>query len=516
MRIHFLSLCIASFFITASPACFEAVLNEVVIRSSAPEVDADTLREILELQFLGHPLDKTMLRELKGSAACYLQQEHAPLMYVAFPSQNISSGVLEITIDKSRVGNVFYNETRWVKTSFLKEQFAVNTGDEIDLDRLQDKAAWLNRNPFHYTEIVLAAGQKKGTTDIDVVTKDRFPWNFYVGVDNTGTQFTDQIRLFTGFTWGNAFGIDDLLTFQFTSAPDFNTFNSYTLDYTSFLPWEHSLSLYGGYAQLHPTITNFRSEGRDGQASLRYNIPIKPLYKSLLQEVTIGVDYKIYNSALFFEAEIPVPIANHNTNLTQLMLAYRLQKRTAKDQAFLRIEGYASPLRWLPNQNKETYGDLRPHSLPQYAYVKAALGDLHKFKHFACNFLARGQYSGVPLLPSEQFGLGGFNTVRGYEELAFNADSAACLNFEIHSPSLSLCKVKNELYFLAFADYGYGHNCKVEGGLPSHQYLLGVGPGLRYKIRTNLTARLDYGFNLHHILNDSHYGRFHFSGILSY
>ena len=74
----------------------------------------------------------------------------------------------------------------------------------------------------------------------------------------------------------------------------------------------------------------------------------------------------------------------------------------------------------------------------------------------------------------------------------------------------------DRFYFVGFVDAAYGRNVHHGSSARQQQWLLGVGPGLRYNISTYFTARFDYGFQLHHIFGDHHSGRAHFSLMASY
>ncbi len=113
----------------------------------------------------------------------------------------------------------------------------------------------------------------------------------------------------------------------------------------------------------------------------------------------------------------------------------------------------------------------------------------------------------------------GYNAVRGYEERILNLDNAVILNLAYETPHFSpgrtfgLCKEWDELYFLAFFDYGVGSNHQPM----QMRDLASVGPGVRYQIDRFFTARFDYGFQLWHtgFVNPSH-SRYNFGMILSY
>lgn len=134
-------------------------------------------------------------------------------------------------------------------------------------------------------------------------------------------------------------------------------------------------------------------------------------------------------------------------------------------------------------------------------------------------FNLRSQLSSSNLIASEQFGLGGYDTVRGYSEREVNKDNAVLLNFEVRSASVKIFKgLINELQFLAFLDTGAGWDKYSTPNVKNFQYLAGIGPGLRYNIKNNLVCRVDLGFKLHKTEANKHadYRRLHFSFIGSF
>ncbi len=130
----------------------------------------------------------------------------------------------------------------------------------------------------------------------------------------------------------------------------------------------------------------------------------------------------------------------------------------------------------------------------------------------------RFQGSTTPLLPSEEFGLGGYNTVRGYVERAFISDQGVCVNVEFRSAPISLfSKTPNALVFLGFVDYGWGYILDSAQGQRFYQNLLGIGPGVRYNINKYLSARADYGFQILDCqFAPRRLGKFHLGAVVSF
>ncbi|OGN65117.1 MAG: hypothetical protein A3E80_00920 [Chlamydiae bacterium RIFCSPHIGHO2_12_FULL_49_9] len=481
---------------------------------SGKEVDLDSypsLKALLEEKYFNQPLTETILMEIRKEILSYFNQEEQFLAAVEYPIQEVSSGVVTMNLLKAKVGKVTYPDSYWFTPDYYQKRLYMPEGSVIDKEAMLNNIAWINRNPFQFVSAVVSPGEKPGMTDIAFQVRDRFPVRFYVGADNTGTSFIEQGRLFTGFTWGNFFGRGDLLSFQYTGSPDFHRFKSYYGNYTCYLPWKHTLILFGGYATIHPDISSFKSEGQNGQMSGRYTIPFKPLYTALSHEVLFGYDFKNLNNSLFFVGETLFPVVQSTVQISQFVVGYQLQYEGERLKPFMKLELFFSPAEMVPKQNDAAFQALRPGAEARYAYGKGMLSDVIKIpRDFSFAYTLRGQYSSTALIASEQFPLGGYDTVRGYDERVYNSDSAVCVNLEIRSPPRHFSSTrKDALTILAFFDYGFGHNRDMGDGVPSSQYLMGVGPGIRYTYSPFVSARIDYGFNLHSVFGDSHSGRVH-------
>lgn len=337
-------------------------------------------------------------------------------------------------------------------------------------------------------------------TDIELVTEDRFPLRVYAGVDNTGIRDTGRTRWFTGFNWGNAFGLDHILSFQFTTGNDISKYWSTSLHYTAPLSWRHTLVLYGGYSHAKADLTTpgMRTKGYSAQASFRYEIPIKP-FIDFLEDFLFGFDWKRTNTNLDQDGDI---FFNKAVNITQFMVGYNVGYETKNTRTSGTIEIYCSPGSWLPDQSRSRYQELRPGANNSYVYTRIAVAPIFTLPHdFSIETKFRLQWSSTNLLSSEQFGLGGWDTVRGYQVREVNDDNVVILNIEFRSCPIPVLKrrkksIDDKLIFLVFWDYAYGRNHERFPGEPDHNNLMGVGPGVRYFLGSNLSFRGDLGYKV--------------------
>jgi hemolysin activation/secretion protein len=113
------------------------------------------------------------------------------------------------------------------------------------------------------------------------------------------------------------------------------------------------------------------------------------------------------------------------------------------------------------------------------------------------------------LVPSEQFGLGGSHTVRGYEERTTSGAEGFVISNELRAPSFSPGKfmdktAKDELQLLGFFDYGQTSNPILLRNEDPHVSLMSAGVGLRYQVSRFLSVRFDFGWQLQ---NDDPFSR---------
>lgn len=359
----------------------------------------------------------------------------------------------------------------------------------------------MNLNPFRRVDLIYGPGAEPCTTDISLIVEDRRPIRFYSGFDNTGVDTTDRQRFFAGINM--MFRFDHLFTYQYTSTYKTTKFQAHTGQYTVLLPWSHMANFYGGYSTLHadlpfPTASN---HGTSWQASFRYSIPFVPGLQ-FHHEFSFGADFKRTNNTIEY-SELYTNVAQP-VNLTQIMGRYS----GSLEQKNYRLD-FDSQLFWSPgeivgDQTDPDYRQLRPSAKNEWVYARGILRYLYRFSSgWSCYLWGTGQLSSQNLLPSEQLGIGGYDTVRGYDERQLNYDGAIIVNAEIRTPAFAFLGRKSQklgrdsLQFLAFFDYGYGRDHNNIPGEAKGDYLCGTGPGIRYTLNPWLTGRLDWGVKLH-------------------
>lgn len=486
----------------------------------APEPLVKPLKKQLMAQ-INTPISAEILEKIKTDIAHYLFHELHLLAAVVVPPQDISSGEVQVHIVKSKIDQIKLSGNRWTRNRWLLSQIHLKTGQPLDLKKVKNDLAWLNRNPFRRTDLLLLPGDTGGTTDLELITQERFPLRPYTGGDNTGTTYTSYTRWFAGFNAGNLWGWDHQLAYQFTTTSDPYIFIAHTGSYTLPFPWKHQLYTYGGWSRaLGKTPDKLRNKCIDWQISPRYQMPVQPLFGRVLQEFTIGYDFKQISNRILSKSDTT---EHAIADINQMMIGYSFDYKKPQLAISMTTEIFAAPAALTSHQTDKDYGKIRRFASDRYGYARLRFSYTQQMPLafvFKASFV--GQGTAWNLMPSEQLGIGGYNTVRGYEERAFNADTALLGSIEIDAPPTRLFdwrkknSRKEALQFLAFVDYGWGQLYHADVNQDPTAWMLGIGPGLRYFNGEQLVFRADLGFPLHPAGLGRHGVHLHVGGSLSF
>jgi len=386
---------------------------------------------------------------------------------------------------------------------------------------LRDDLAWINRNPFLQSDVLMAPGDVPGTSDVLLRTKDRFPLRAYAGYEDSGNDLTGEDRYLAGFNYGNLFGVGQQLSYQYMMGGNYNEFHAQSGTYLVPLPWRHLLTIFGSYSSANSNLGPALSTGGvTWQISGRYEIPL-PDTDHFTESVIGGFDFKRSNNSLLFGG---ATVSNVFADINQFVLTYQGTYLDDYGSTSGNLTGYWSPGGLTADNNDVDFAATRGGAQADYLYGQIALNRVTKLPwDFSWTLRTLYQQASGTLLPTEELGLGGYSTVRGYEEREINGDDGFLISNEVATPPVSLgsffgvAAIKDQLQFLGFVDYG-GVWQESPGVLnPNPNDLLGVGPGVRYVINPYVSFRFDYGFQLTSSgFGNGEHSRGHIGVVISY
>ncbi len=489
----------------------------------APE--PDVLRDRLAA-FLGEPFSTGDLRTITREIILHYREEGRPVVDVITPAQDLTPGALQLIVIEGIRGEILVQGNEWFSSERIAGFLRTPPGAVLRQRQLLADLDWINENPFRRVDLIYTPGEGFAETDLILQTSDRLPLRAYLGIENTGTDQTGEELLLAGFNWGDAFWMDHLISYQFSTTTDFESLRSHSAVYEIPLPWRHWLRLLGLYVETETDDAvggqTLGTTGESIQSSLQYEAPL-PRFGEYAHSLTLGFDFKQTNNNLEFGG---FQVFDVTTQIFQFSLGYNSEWKDRFGVTSASLRGVWSPGGFTNDNSDEVFEQSRAFATADYLYGEANLSRITRLPaDFSFYTRFRGQLSNANLLASEQLGLGGYNSVRGYDNFAVRGDNGLIVNVELRTPAVSvlkhlgLKKVRDNLQLLAFYDYGVVSSVDKLPGEPDSISLQGAGIGLRYNFQSNLAVRLDYGWQLEDLPfqdPDGDNGRLDFSAVLSF
>jgi hemolysin activation/secretion protein len=491
-----------------------------IVIKGIPFLDHPDFRKMLTTRHLGRPLTENAIRDLEDDIIIYCRDRGKLLVDVILVEQTIPpNGTIQLWFLEGKVGKVVITNPgrKWFKDSIFSSELHLRPGESLDSHVLRKDLDWLNNNPFRQVDASFKPGDKLGTTDVDIHVDDRLPFRPYIGYENSGTTNTGPNRLITGFNWGNAFGLDHQLNYQYAMDVQNEFVSAHAASYIIPLPWRHTVMVYGSYVDARADAGAGQTpKGTSWQTSIRYQLPLPEIYK-YRHELALGFDFKRGNNNLLLGE---TTVATTDVDIAQFALGYNGLLPDKYGKTSLGLEGYYSPGGMTSFNDDESFNHLRTDSKAEYGYIRA---NAERDTRLPCNFswVIRGlaQWSSARLQPSEEIALGGYNTVRGYNERVFAGDYGYIINNELRTPpfAIGLFGLEDQMQFLGFFDLGYA---KVKDfrseDVVEDRTLYSAGVGVRFTVSRNFSLRFDYGVPLSDKEVNGSNHNVHLGAILSY
>lgn len=382
-----------------------------------------------------------------------------------------------------------------------------------------------------------AKGDQIGDADLTLQVKQQRPLRFFLGYDNTLTDLLGGDRVYAGSIWYDAFGLnlDHQLAIQFFNGLQSDALSGLALSYQiPWNEWKQHTELYGAYSDSKVPITvggiSSNVEGSSLVLGFKHFYELPPVVDGgemirgdglsrdadgkvswlsvgkrdrqsfgVFHEIGAGLDYKSTDNNLLFGG---TPVSADTADILQFAFDYNARQTDTRGETNLSWRNFVG----IGGSSDAELDKLRKGAVGGYYYTKI---DLDREQDLPYGIMAHGRLSGQfsteNLLQSEQLGVGGFSSVRGYQERVVLGDIGWLLSLEVYSPPMrplahffpSLGLV-DELRFLAFTDWGGGSASIDQPGsqFDDDQTLGSVGVGFRYDVNDNFRLRFDYGVQL--------------------
>jgi hemolysin activation/secretion protein len=465
-------------------------------------------------EFIGHPLTRGDLGRLVRQMVIVCRNSDRPVVDVFAPPQDVSTGVIQLVVLVGRLGQLRVEGNKFFADRIMLRQMRVTPGAEIAESSLLGDMDRMNHNPFRQVDLVYSRGAEAGSTDLVLRVRDTQPERGYVGYEDNGNELTGLGRVFAGVNLGNLWYDDHQFSYQYTRGTDWDRLEAHSASYTVLLPWRNIINVFGDWSEAKTSSDAglFNLVGISWQIGARYTIPL-PVLKVYAQSLVAGVDYKWSNNNLAFGG---TQVFSSPTNIAQGMLSYTGSRTDAHGSSQGSVTMFFSPGGIGGLNHDSEFGVQRAGAKADYTYFQANFSRLQKLPgDYSIAFISLWQFAPDRLLASEQFGLGGAASVRGYDERIVDGDDGVSEQLEFRTPAWHFMgKVPDKTQFLVFLDAGRDWQHDPIPGEGEFTFI-SAGPGVRLNIGKHGTIKADYGWQIER-LPATRRGRPHISAVLSF
>ncbi len=400
--------------------------------------------------------------------------------------------VVKVQIVEGGLEDIQVIGTSRLNPGYIKSRLAIASRRPLNRDRLLQAIQLLQLDPLIQN---ISAELSAGTTPelsllkVTVQEADSLDGEFFV--DNSRSPSVGSIRRGFRLSEGNLLGLGDKLRATYSNT---NGSNSYDISYTIPInPRNGTLQIgYGATTTqvIQPPFDRLDILGDSQSLELTLR---QPLLQTPRQEFALGLTFSQQESKTsLLGLNFPISPGADDNGRTRISALRFFQEWTSRNstevfalrsQFNLGIGAFNSTINNEPPDSRFFYWR------GQGQYVRLLAPETLLVVRSDLQLTTR------PLVPLEQFAIGGWGSVRGYRQDLLLTDNGAFLSSEVQLPILRVPEVKGILHLVPFVDFGIGWNSSANSELNSNT-LLSTGLGLQWQMSDWLNMSLDWGLPL--------------------
>ena len=419
------------------------------------------------------------------------------------PPQALDTGVVVLKVASYNVGDVKVSGNQHFSTETIRASLPkILGGSTPDLTEVSRSLAVANQHPHKKLRVTLRDSETTpDSLDAVVNVQDQKPWNLFGSINNIGNQDTGRTRMQLGGMYSNLTKHDDVFSTSVTISPDninnvmqFGAF--YQIPIYQLSGW---LSAFYVKSDVDVgNVQNFFDVSGSGDfigLSFKRNLLGVGRYK---HSFSVGLQDRNFDTAIS-NAATGLAIRGISTQVRSRPFSARYDgsytwpvSETSLDFYF----DFTTNLSFGGHNNDRDYQRVRSVTEAQWHVIRfGGLVTQNLPRDFSAVLRLNGQYTRDPLIPGEQFGLGGERSVRGFEERTVAGDRGLETSAELWSPPIARLY---DLRLLGFVDYGFKSLVQPLSKQRRSDSLSSIGVGARWQLRDLVALSVDYGLPLAH------------------
>ncbi len=453
-------------------------------------------------KFTGEKKDFGTVQEALETLETMYRKRGFTTVKVTLPEQELEKGIIRFVVIEARITSVKVEGNKFFDEKNIRSSIPALREDELpDTDKISTSLRVANEHPAKKISLQLEPGENESEITADLKVTDEKAWKISLLGDNTGNDATGVYRSGVLLQYNNLFNLDHLVTLQYMTSPQkADKVTIMGLGYRIPLyAFGDSIDLYTSYSDvdsgtIYAGTSDIQVSGRGVSYGVRYNQNLARIGR-YEHKLSYGIDYRKYQN----NAEVS-GILNMDTDIIvhPASLTYDGSLQFTGGQTGFNV----SLIRNIPGGNDgrdEDFQLVRAGATANYTIFRYGANFSYAFPaDIQLRLLFNGQYTNDPLIPGEQFGLGGASSVRGFQEREVSDDRGNSGTIELYSPDI--CNLMNiskaNFRMLAFYDVGEVSRVSPLPSEESYTSIASVGAGARLALGTNFSLATDYGYGI--------------------
>jgi hemolysin activation/secretion protein len=407
--------------------------------------------------------------------------------------QTITNGIVEIRVLEGSLQEIQIEGARRVKPNYIRSRVRLGAKTPLNTAQLEDQLRLLRADPlFENVEASLRAGTRVGQSILIVRVVEANPFEGSVGIDNYSPPTVGSERLGLNLLYRNLTGNGDALAGSYYHTTRSGS-DSYDFSYR--LP----VNAMNGAVQLRASFTNNKvldfPFDITGDSQL-YEISFQqPIVRNPREEFSLSLGFSYQRNKNLFEGIPLTPLISNSEGVISTSVF-----RFGQDYIRRDVRG-AWYLRSLFSLGTGLFDATEnPTPQPDGSFF-SWLGQVQRVQVLnENNFLIVGadvQLTPDSLVPSQQFVIGGGQSLRGYRQNIRAGDNGVRFSIEDRITLERDEAGAATFQFAPFFDAGVVWNVSDNPNpLPSQQFIAGLGFGIIWEPLPRLNLRIDYAYPL--------------------
>jgi len=454
--------------------------------------------EPLTADYVGRDVTLTELKAAAAAVTAEYRRRGMALAKAYVPAQEVTDGRVEMQVVEGKRGELTVEGNRIFSEAFVRRHLEeAMSGDVVSNRELERGLLIMNED---YTglqvESVLQRGREPGTVDIQAKVAEDKQWRGYLGYNNFGSDSVTPNRFSIGAD-ANSLAFDgDLLSLHGVFGDEPDELANGTLSYS--FPLNHrgtqaGIRLATGSFEVGQEFADLDLQGDSTSVGLYVKHPFVKR-----REVRLTGEFGFYAENADFE------ILGETTSEDRIRTLYASLHASGthwggSTYAQLNLtQGLGELAGGMPSNSDMSSRPGADNSFTRLALSVARRQRLNRYAGLLFRF--GGQVANNDLVASQEWQIGGVDSVRGYSPGEAAGDQGANVSLELQVRPLP----NKPFEIVAFLDHAYAYRRNTLVSEPSSTDLTGAGVGLRVFYdhpRVSGSLRLDVGWPIGSVEN---------------